>query len=88
MYFVRVWGGTYQVVIMKDRLSVGEDICDVYANQDDYNLGWGVFSIEEYSISHPNCLCYATQEQPNLDDIINRVNNWVDGGEDEELENS
>lgn len=47
-----------------------------------------MFSIEEYSISHPNCLCYATQEQPNLDDIINRVNNWVDGGEDEELENS
>lgn len=66
----------------------GEDICDVYANQDGYNLGRGVFPIEEYPISHPNCLCYATQEQPSLDDIINRVNNWVDGGEDEELENS
>ena len=64
----------------------GEDICDVYANQDGYGLGKGVFPVEEYPIAHPNCLCYSTQVQPSLDDIINRVNNWVDGGEDEELE--
>ena len=64
----------------------GEDICDVYANQDGYGLGKGVFPVEEYPIAHPNCLCYSTQVQPSLDDIINRVNNWVDGSEDEELE--
>ncbi|SFE90289.1 hypothetical protein, partial [Peptostreptococcus sp. D1] len=32
----------------------GPDICDVYANQNNYNLGQGVFPIEEYPISHPN----------------------------------
>ena len=64
----------------------GPDICDDYATQNGYNLGVGVFPTDAYPVSHPNCLCYSTQVQPSLEDVIHRVSNWVDGSEDKELE--
>lgn len=54
------------------------DICDDYNGQ--------IFKPEETPLQHPNCLCYFTEEVADIDDAIVRINKWVEGNEDRELE--
>lgn len=62
------------------------DECDDYANEDSYGLGIGIFPTEKIPLQHPNCLCYFTEEVADIDDAIARINKWVDGEEDKELD--
>ncbi|WP_455794875.1 exonuclease SbcC [Clostridium butyricum] len=54
------------------------DICDDYNGQ--------IFKPEETPLQHPNCLCYFTEEVADIDDAIARINKWVEGNEDKELD--
>ncbi|WP_455821396.1 exonuclease SbcC [Clostridium butyricum] len=54
------------------------DICDNYNGQ--------IFKPEETPLQHPNCLCYFTEEVVEVDDAIARINKWVEGNEDKELD--
>ena len=54
------------------------DICDDYNGQ--------IFKPEETPLQHPNCLCYFTEEVADVDDAIARINKWVEGNEDKELD--
>lgn len=54
------------------------DICDDYNGQ--------IFKPEETPLQHPNCLCYFTEEVADIDDAIVRINKWVEGNEDKELD--
>lgn len=54
------------------------DICDDYNGQ--------IFKPEETPLQHPNCLCYFTEEFVDIDDAIVRINKWVEGNEDKELD--
>lgn len=54
------------------------DICDDYNGQ--------IFKPEETPLQHPNCLCYFTEEVVEVDNAIARINKWVEGNEDKELD--
>lgn len=45
-----------------------------------------VYKPNETPLQHPNCMCYFTEEVADIDDAIARINKWVDGGEDKELD--
>lgn len=63
----------------------GEDVCDTYASHDE-GLGRGNFPIKGLPMPHAQCLCVQYQVVPNLEQTANRLSNWLDGGEDAELE--
>lgn len=65
----------------------GPDICDIYANQNDYNLGIGVFPPDKLPISHPNCLCPLTTVTVDIKDARKELIDWVNGRENETLDN-
>lgn len=50
------------------------DRCDVYANSDRYDLGKGVFPVEELPDKpHPNCLCFMTHQtvsESEMEDLL------------------
>lgn len=45
-----------------------------------------VYKPNETPLQHPNCMCYFTEEVTDIDDAIARINKWVNGGEDKELD--
>lgn len=51
---------------------------------DDYN--GKIFKPNEVPLQHPNCMCYFTEEVISIDSAIERINRWVDGGKDIELD--
>lgn len=58
----------------------GEDECDVYAEQDWYELGTGNFPADEVPIGHPQCLCYTYGVIPqSLDEIADELIAWGEG---------
>ena len=58
----------------------GEDECDDYANQNDYELGTGNFPKNKVPIPHPQCLCYTTCViTKSLDDIGRELGQWIRG---------
>lgn len=38
------------------------DICDVFASQDKFGLGKGIYEVDAVPVSHPNCLCNQLTE--------------------------
>lgn len=51
-----------------------EEICELYAENDIYGLGNGVFPPDAVPISpHPNCMCYLTDVLYEGDELINRI---------------
>lgn len=54
------------------------DICDEYAGK--------VFKPNEYPVAHPNCLCYPTQENVDIDKARDELIEWVNGGENSKLD--
>ena len=64
----------------------GEDVCDDYAGHDE-GLGPGNFTINGVPLPHAMCLCYQWAVVPEtLDKCADRLNDWLDGGEDGELD--
>ena len=62
------------------RMHGRSDICDEYANSDEFGLGEGVYPKNITRIPHPNCLCIITAYIPkNLDDIGAEIRRWIDG---------
>ncbi|ASN68275.1 putative head morphogenesis protein [uncultured Caudovirales phage] len=57
----------------------GKDICDKHATQNDYKLGTGVFPLDRCPIQHPNCLCYLTEENLDIDEAIKELKEWTNG---------
>ncbi|MGL5753010.1 MAG: hypothetical protein ACRCXT_20885 [Paraclostridium sp.] len=64
----------------------GEDICDVYANQDDYRLGKGVFPAEEFPLKHPNCLCFSVYINTPIKDASTELKEWSMGAKNDKLD--
>ncbi|AKA70142.1 hypothetical protein [Clostridium scatologenes] len=62
------------------------DICDTYANNDD-GYGRGNFLIKNLPTPHPQCLCtqYGVVED-DLENIGTRLNAWVNGKPDKQLD--
>lgn len=60
------------------RMKGRTDICDEYSGK--------VFKINEYPISHPNCLCYPTQEVIDIDKARNELIDWVNGDDNTKLD--
>ena len=56
----------------------GEDICDEYAWHDE-GLGKGVFPIDKIPMPHPHCLCYQTEETPDLEEAAELLAKWAKG---------
>lgn len=58
----------------------GPDICDDYANSNEYNMGVGVFPKNVDRFNHPNCMClvlpYTTQS---MDDVAADISRWIHG---------
>lgn len=68
------------------RMHGKQDECDDYAGNDSYGLGAGIFPADKTPIQHPNCMCYLTEWLVEIDDAIARINKWVEGNEDKELD--
>lgn len=47
------------------------DICDDYAGK--------VFKPNEVPLQHPNCLCYFTEENEDIDQAIKELKAWSEG---------
>jgi hypothetical protein len=45
------------------------DICDVYASQDLYEMGAGVYPPDKVPVRHPNCWCFLTDVLKSLDEV-------------------
>ena len=58
----------------------GPDICDDYANSNEYNMGVGIFPKNADRFSHPNCMCiilpYTTQS---LEEVASEISMWIKG---------
>lgn len=66
----------------------GEDVCDRYANQNDYNLGTGNFPKNEVPIPHPSCMCFQSAVMgKSLNNIAEELNTWMNGETNKSLDN-
>ncbi|CAM3001477.1 hypothetical protein HAHI6034_10940 [Hathewaya histolytica] len=64
----------------------GEDICDEYAIQNNYELGAGIYPSSQYPVAHPNCLCYLTQENIPIEDARAELIKWLNGESNAKLD--
>ena len=68
-----------------DRMPDGDE-CDVYAENDMYGLGIGIFPVDEVPFQHINCLCSLYPAMLDYNIIAERIENWINGASDNELE--
>ena len=68
-----------------DRMPYGDE-CDVYAENDMYGLGIGIFPVDEVPFQHINCLCSLYPVMLDYNIIAERIENWINGASDNELE--
>lgn len=68
-----------------DRMPDGDE-CDVYAENDMYGLGIGIFPVDEVPFQHINCLCSLYPIMLDYNIIAERIENWINGASDNELE--
>lgn len=68
-----------------DRMPDGDE-CDVYAENDMYGLGIGIFPVDEVPFQHINCLCSLYPIMIDYNIIAERIENWINGASDNELE--
>lgn len=65
----------------------GEDICDEYANQDNYGLGKGNYPKDQVPLPHPQCLCTQYAVIPkSLDQIATELKDYVDNGGNQDID--
>ena len=55
------------------------DICDDYSGK--------VFEVDEVPLQHPNCLCYFTEENKDIDKVIKELKAWNNGESNLSLRN-
>ncbi|WXR61221.1 hypothetical protein WG909_13100 [Peptostreptococcaceae bacterium AGR-M142] len=69
-------------------IKFGPDECDDYTEQNEYNMGRGVFPLSELPLPHPQCLCsqYAVLSK-SLEDIGVDLGKWVRGENNPSLDN-
>lgn len=60
------------------RMHGKRDICDDYAGR--------VFKPNEVPLQHPNCLCYLTEENTDIDQAIKELKAWTKGGSNPKLD--
>lgn len=80
------WNLSSQHVARLSKFGKTRDICDDYAEQNEYGLGKGVYPSKYYPIPHPNCLCYATSVNVNIDIASNEIIRWIKGEENKKLD--
>lgn len=68
-----------------DRMPDGDE-CDVYAENDMYGLGIGIFPVDEVPFQHINCLCSLYPVMLDYNIIAERIENWINGASDNEIE--
>ena len=68
-----------------DRMPDGDE-CDVYAENDMYGLGIGIFPVDEVPFQHINCLCSLYPIMLDYNIIAERIEKWINGASDNELE--
>ena len=68
-----------------DRMPDGDE-CDVYAENDMYGLGIGIFPVDEVPFQHINCLCSLYPIMLDYNIMAERIENWINGASDNELE--
>ena len=68
-----------------DRMPDGDE-CDVYAENDMHGLGIGIFPVDEVPFQHINCLCSLYPVMLDYNIIAERIENWINGASDNELE--
>lgn len=57
------------------------DICDDYADADDYGLGPGGYAAgHEIVYAHPNCLCYLAPIMMDREEFVDKLVDWQSGG--------
>ena len=61
-----------------ERMHVKTDICDEYNGK--------VFKPKEVPLQHPNCLCYFTEENMDIDEAIEEIKLWSEGGSNPKLD--
>lgn len=65
----------------------GRDECDDFAEQDDYNLGTGVWPADKIPVPHPNCLCHQSAViEKSLEEVGKELREWLDGAENDRLD--
>ncbi|KOR24184.1 hypothetical protein [Clostridium sp. L74] len=64
----------------------GEDICDEYATQDNYDLGSGIYPADKYPTAHPNCICYPIQENIPVEKARDELIAWINGENNPKLD--
>lgn len=68
------------------RMHGKRDICDEYANQNNYGLGIGVFPAKDLPLGHCNCLCNTFEVNTPINEAVQRLKAWSEGKEDKELD--
>lgn len=60
------------------RMHGKKDICDDYAGR--------VFKPDSVPLQHPNCLCYFTEENTDIDEAIKELKEWSNGSSNKKLD--
>lgn len=68
------------------KFGVRRDICDEYAEQNNYGLGKGIFPPKYYPKGHPNCLCYSIEIMIDIDEAREEVIRWINGGQNRKID--
>lgn len=62
------------------------ELCKERATEDKFGLGKGVFPKDQLPLDHPNGLCSFGAVVGSMDDIADRIADWVEGKPDKELD--
>lgn len=81
------WNLSSQHVPRLAKFGKTRDICDDYSEQNEYNLGPGVYPAKSYPIGHPNCLCYPTSVNVDINIASDEIVKWIKGGKNKKLDN-
>lgn len=68
------------------RMKGKRDECDYYAEQNNYNLGVGVFPLDKVPIAHPCCLCHQYEVATDIDQAIKDIKAWTKGTSNPKLD--
>lgn len=80
------WNLSSQHVARLSKFGKTSDICDTYANQNEYGLGPGVYPSKDYKIGHPNCLCYSTEVTVDIKTAERDIIDWINGKSNKKLD--
>jgi len=68
------------------RMHGKRDVCDDYAEQNNYDLGTGIFPLDKVPVAHPCCLCHQFEISTDIDQAIKELKEWSKGGSNSKLD--